>query len=109
MTPAQRSMRARQAAHMSWSNTTDRRARTAAATKSSHWTRHEKAVREEAAARGEELTDEQLEARTRSRQQAAFNKLAAAGVAARQAKKAAAEAADRAQAEAKLRRRSRAA
>lgn len=36
MTPAQRSLHARIAAHTSWANTTDRAARTAAARKAAH-------------------------------------------------------------------------
>lgn len=89
---------------MSWSNTTDRRARTAAGTRSYRWTRHENAVRAEAAEAGEELTPEQLEQRVLARQRAADLKLAAAGVAARAARKAAAVAKDAAKAEAQLRR-----
>jgi hypothetical protein len=75
------------AAHESWSNTTDRRARTAAATKASHWTRFEKAIRAEAAERGETPTEEQIRQRTESRRRAAFLKLAEAGLKARAAKK----------------------
>ena len=36
MTPAQRALRAKLAAHASWANTTDRAARTAAARKAAH-------------------------------------------------------------------------
>lgn len=103
MTPAQRSLRARIAAATSWSNTTDRRARTAKATKSSRWIRHENAVLAEAAERGEELTDEQLQQRVLARQRAADLQLAAAGVAARARRRKAEQAADAAKAEAKLR------
>lgn len=43
MSPAQRALRARIAAHVSWANTTDRRARTAAARKAA-WDRFERQV-----------------------------------------------------------------
>ncbi|MGC0418333.1 hypothetical protein [Embleya sp. AB8] len=86
MTPAQRSMRARLASHTSWSNTADRRARTEPATRAGSWDRFEKAIRAEAAERGESLTDEQLRSMVESRRSAYFTRLSMQAAAARRKK-----------------------
>lgn len=89
MTPEERSRKARIAVVESWANTTDRRARTAAARKKADWGRHEAAVRAEAEARGEQLTEEQIRQMTEARRRAAHLRLAEAGLRARKARDAA--------------------
>lgn len=86
MTPAQRTLRSQLAAHMSWSYTSDRTARTAAGARASDWTRFENEIRAEASALGESVTDAQVQLRAESRRKAYYTRLAAQGLAARRAK-----------------------
>ncbi|MEU3962879.1 hypothetical protein AB0F42_24255 [Streptomyces buecherae] len=82
MDPSEKSLKARLAAHVSWSRTPDRRARTEAARRASHHTRFlDQARRENPAA-----NDEQIQQIAASLRSAYFTALAIEGVRARRAK-----------------------
>lgn len=82
MTPAQRSLRARVAAHTSWANTSDRAARTANARQASV-ARFEKLVDPDGT-----LPPEERRQRADSAMKAHFSRMAAASAASRRGKRA---------------------
>ena len=98
MNPSERSQQLRLAAHMSWANTTDRSARTAAARKASHHTRFLDMARE----KHPDATEQQIEQIAESLRKAHYTALALKSAAARRAKSAAAKAQKRAEAEEQL-------
>ena len=83
---------------MSWANTTDRSARTAAARKASHHTRFLDMARE----KHPDATEQQIEQIAESLRKAHYTALALKSAAARRAKSAAAKAQKRAEAEEQL-------
>ncbi|SCF97888.1 hypothetical protein GA0115259_106214 [Streptomyces sp. MnatMP-M17] len=83
MNPAERSLRARFAAHKSWGNTLDRAGRTAAARKASHHTRFVVQARE----LHPDATDEQIDQVVSSLRKAHYAKLALLSAQARRRKR----------------------
>lgn len=79
MNTSERSMQMRVAAHKSWAATTDRRARTAAARKASHWTRFLTMAREA----NPDATEQQIEQIAGSLRKAHYLELSARSVASR--------------------------
>jgi hypothetical protein len=85
LTPAQRSMRARIASHVSWANTPDPSSRTAPG-RAAFAERFEQQVIDEAAARGEILTPKEIRRRAEHLKKAHFYRLALASAKARRKK-----------------------
>lgn len=90
MDPSERSMQMRIASHISWAKTPDRRARTEAARRASHYERFEKQVDPDGV-----LPPEERRLRAESARKAYYAELALKSVQARRIRKAEAESAKR--------------